>query len=107
MQKAYEYKEHGHSYFTFYLAEALISHDCADEDGNVTPYMLNEYIDHKIRSLSPEKRPKQTPLLNCSTAGKIILARLTNTKTKSTSDRLTELLIVWATIALTSLEGDQ
>lgn len=75
------------------MAEALISHDCADEDGNVTPYMLNEYIDHKIRSLSPEKRPKQTPLLNCSTAGKIILARLTNTKTKSTSDRLTELLI--------------
>jgi len=60
MQKAYEYKEQGHSFFTFYLAEALSNHACADEDGNITPYMLSEYIDNRIRSLPSEIRPKQS-----------------------------------------------
>jgi len=41
---------------------------------DVTPYVLNNYIDNKIRSLPPDIRPKQTPLLNCSTSGKIVLA---------------------------------
>jgi uncharacterized caspase-like protein len=60
MQKAYEYKEQGHSFFTFYLAEALSNHACADEDGNITPYMLSEYIDNRIRSLPSEIRQKQS-----------------------------------------------
>ena len=71
MQKAFEYKEKGHSFFSYYLAEALIDKTCADEDGNITPYILNTYIDSKIRSLPAEIRPKQTSLLSCSTSGNI------------------------------------
>jgi len=74
MQKAFEYKEKGHSFFSYYLAEALANQTCADENGDITPYMLNTYIDNKIRSLPAEIRPKQTPLLNCSTSGNIVLA---------------------------------
>jgi uncharacterized protein YjbI with pentapeptide repeats len=101
MQKAYELKEKGHGIFTFYLAEALSNYGCADEDGNITPYMLSDYIDNRIRSLPSEIRPKQTPLLNCSTSGKIILAQFKKPKakkpsdkaTKPTIDRLVELLV--------------
>jgi Pentapeptide repeats (8 copies) len=74
MQKAFEYKEKGHSFFSYYLSEALTSQECIDKDGDVTPYALNTYIDNKIRSLPAEIRPKQTPFLNCLTAGKIVLA---------------------------------
>jgi len=74
MQKAFEYKEKGHSFFSYYLSLDLTSQECIDNDGDVTPYAVNTYIDKKIRSLSAEIRPKQTPFLNCSTAGKIVLA---------------------------------
>jgi hypothetical protein len=74
MQKAFEYKEKGHSFFSYYLSEALTSQECIDKDGDVTPYAVNTYIDNKIRSLPDDIRPKQTPFLNCSTAGKIVLA---------------------------------
>ena len=77
-QKAYEYKEQGHSFFTFYLADALTSKECADSQGDVTPELVNRYIDNKIRSLPENIRPKQTPLLDCRTAGKIILAHHPN-----------------------------
>ncbi len=100
MQKAYEYKEQGHSYFTFFLTEALTNRACADNDGNVTAYMVNEYIDERIRSLPAETRPKQTPFLNCSSSGKIILAqhakpkiKTSDEETKSTIDRLGKLLV--------------
>jgi uncharacterized protein YjbI with pentapeptide repeats len=73
-QKAYEYKKEGHSFFTYYLAEALGKRECGDEDGDITPYKVNEYIDSELRSLPADERPKQTPLLDCRTAGKIILA---------------------------------
>jgi len=73
-QKAYEYKKQGHSFFTFFLAKALTSRECIDSEGDVTPELVNRYIDNKIRSLTEDIRPKQTPLLDCRTAGKIILA---------------------------------
>src|SRR6476646_3149927 len=42
------------------------SQECIDNDGDVTSYALNTYIDNKSRSLPSEIRPKQTPFLNCS-----------------------------------------
>ncbi len=86
MQKTYEYKEQGNSLFAFYLAEALNDRECIDEDGDVTPYAINSYINNKINSLPSGKRPKQTPFLNCQTAGKIVLARYPNKKTKLLED---------------------
>jgi hypothetical protein len=74
MEKAFEYKEKGHSFFSYYLSEASSSEECIDKDGDITPYALNTYINNKIRSLPANVRPKQTPLLNCSTAGKIVVA---------------------------------
>jgi Tfp pilus assembly protein PilF len=74
MQRAYEYKEQGHSFFTYYLTEALGNRSCVDQDGDVTPDMLSMYIDDKIANLPSEKRPKQRPFLSCSTSGKIVVA---------------------------------
>jgi hypothetical protein len=86
MQKAFEYKEKGHSFFSYYLSVALTSQECVDKDGDVTPYAVNTYIDNKIRSLSPDIRPKQTPFLNCSTAGKIVLAHYPKEVSPSASE---------------------
>jgi uncharacterized caspase-like protein len=44
MQKAYEYRERGHSFFTYYLAEALTNQSCVDQDGDVTPELLNRLM---------------------------------------------------------------
>jgi uncharacterized protein YjbI with pentapeptide repeats len=74
MQKAYEFEEHGHSFFTYYLTEALSNKECVDEEGDVTPELLGRYIDYKIRNLPEKIRPKQTPFLNCQLTGKIIIA---------------------------------
>jgi Caspase domain/Pentapeptide repeats (8 copies) len=76
MQEAYEFKEQGHSFFTYYLLEGLSGGGgkCVDNDGNVTPELLNQYVDNKIGNLPPEIRPKQRPYLSCEAAGKIVLA---------------------------------
>ena len=68
--------------------------------------MLSEYIDNRIRSLPSEIRPKQTPLLNCSTSGKIILARITKTKTKASDEgkNLTENVSLADTAIIEALE---
>jgi tetratricopeptide (TPR) repeat protein len=88
MQKAYEYKEQGHSFFTFYLAESLGKTECADGDGDITPELVNRYIDYRLRNLPENIRPKQTPLLDCRTAGKIVIAHIQKPIVKQAEDEI-------------------
>jgi tetratricopeptide (TPR) repeat protein len=75
-QESVMLKSKGHSLFTFYLLEGLIGGGgkSVDEEGNVTPSSLGDYIDEQILGLHLGSRIDQRPILKTETSGKFILA---------------------------------
>jgi uncharacterized caspase-like protein len=53
MQRAYEYKEQGHSYFTFYLAEVFFKSHCLVVTLSLTPYNISNGISTLCNISSP------------------------------------------------------
>jgi len=71
-QEAYGLKEKGHSIFTYHLLDGLLGAkgESIDNEGNVTPESLGNYIYDKVT----ESSIKQKPIIKTETSGKIILA---------------------------------
>ena len=74
-QESFQMKKLGHSLFTYYLLKGLKGGEgeSIDNEGNVTPESLSNYVFDKIMSLDPP--PKQKPIKKLETAGLIILAQ--------------------------------
>jgi hypothetical protein len=75
-QESFQMKKLGQSLlFTYYLLEGLkgAGGQSADDNGNVTPESLSNYVFDKIMSLDPP--PKQKPIKKLETSGLIILAQ--------------------------------
>lgn len=74
-EEAQGLKERNHSLFTYYLIEGLRGNQkVVDDYGRITAASLGRYIYNTIMSLSPERRPKQKPIVKMELSGEIILA---------------------------------
>jgi hypothetical protein len=74
-QEAYALTTGEHSIFTYYLLEGLKGKtDSVDNEGNVTPQSLGNYIYRAIMSLPVDRRPKQRPITKAEESGNVILA---------------------------------
>lgn len=75
-QEAINTKKADHSLFTYYLLAGLRGDKRAiDQEGNVTPDRLSEYVFEEIMSLPFKERPKQKPIKKVdNAAGKLVLA---------------------------------
>ncbi len=64
-QEAYALKEEEHSVFTKYLLKGLKGEDneSIDNDGNVTPQSLSDYVYIAIKRLPSNERPHQDPII--------------------------------------------
>ncbi len=57
-QKSYAKKEQGHSIFTHYLIESLKGDlDIVDNEGNVTPDSLRNYVYDQVTTIFPRQKP--------------------------------------------------
>jgi tetratricopeptide (TPR) repeat protein len=77
-QSSYQMQDQPYSLFTYYLLEGLggANGESVDENGNVTPYYLGEYVYKKITDLPPDKRQYQEPIIKTEARGEIILAKI-------------------------------
>ena len=74
-QEAYGLKEAGNSLYTYFLLEGLKGNkEALNEDGDVTPYTLNNYVYNSIFNSNTNKRPKQKPIAKIESSGTVILA---------------------------------
>ena len=75
-QRSYGMEDQPYSLFTYHLLNGLRGDDeSIDENGNVTPYLLGNYIYKKITDLPPEKRQYQVPIIKTEMSGDLVLAR--------------------------------
>jgi uncharacterized protein YjbI with pentapeptide repeats len=92
-QEAYALTTSDHSFYTYYLLQGLKGNtQSVDNEGNVTPLSLGSYVYKTIRSLSPDKRPKQTPKAMGEGSGNVILASYPKLKPLKKEDTLTYML---------------
>jgi len=77
-QRSFQMQDQPYSLFTYYLLEGLKggNGESVDENGNVTPYYLGEYVYKKITDLPPDKRQYQEPIIKTEARGEIILAKI-------------------------------
>jgi hypothetical protein len=87
-QESFQMKKLENSLFTYYLLEGLRGGggESVDDEGNVTPESLSNYVFEKITSLDPP--PKQKPIKKLETAGLIILAQHPDLVKKSLQQQL-------------------
>lgn len=75
-QEVYALKEEEHSVFTKYLLKGLKGEDneSIDNEGNVTPQSLSNYVYIAIKRLPSNERPHQDPIIITEGSANIILA---------------------------------
>jgi len=74
-QESFGRTEGDNSQFTYYLLEGLHGGkgESVDEDGNVTPEKLSNYVIDKLDALPPNERPQQRPIRKIEASGDIVL----------------------------------
>lgn len=74
-QKSWEWPEQGRSVFTYYLLEALSGKADFNNKGFVTVSDVNRFVSNGVRRWAAEHGVPQTPTLQSSVAGDIVLVR--------------------------------
>jgi uncharacterized caspase-like protein len=74
-QQSWEWPEKKRSVFTYYLLEALGGQADFDKKGFVTVSDANEYVTDGVKTWAAQKGVPQTPTLQYTVAGDIILSR--------------------------------
>ena len=81
LQEAYALTTGKHSIYTYYLLEGLRGNtESIDNDGNVTPQSLGNYVYRKIMSRPSDERPKQRPMIKAEESANVILASYSQLK---------------------------
>jgi uncharacterized protein YjbI with pentapeptide repeats len=93
-QEAYALKQEEHSIFTKYLLKGLKGEDneSIDNEGNVTPQSLSNYVYIAIKRLPSNERPHQDPIIITEGSANIILASYPKLKPLKIEDTLASML---------------
>jgi len=92
-QRSFGREERDYSQFTYYLLEGLKGGDgkSVDENGNVTPEKLSNYVIDKLDNLPDNERPKQRPIRKIEASGDIILAEYPNLRQQAEESKIQKL----------------
>jgi hypothetical protein len=81
-----------YSIFTYYLLKGLRGDkESVDNEGNVTPQSLGNYVVRAIMSLPPDERPRQRPIIKAEESGNVILVSYPDLRTPPPPSPITPL----------------
>jgi uncharacterized caspase-like protein len=75
-QQSWEWREKGHGVFTYFLLEALRGQADWDGKGFITMTDASRYVTDKVKGWSVDNNAPQTPTLQSTVVGDIVLIRL-------------------------------